>query len=61
MWFGQLRLLFTFTRGGQDFNAAFVRWYEAVPPSSQKRAGQTGPVAARKATRMERYKWARVK
>ena len=27
MWFGQLRLLFAFTRGPQEYNAAFIRWY----------------------------------
>ena len=44
MWFGQLRLLFAFTRGGQEYNAAFIRWYEAVPNGHQRtgRARQAG-------------------
>ena len=49
MWFGQMRLLFAFSRGGQEYHAAFIRWYEAVGNGDQKRAGQTGPVAARNA------------
>ena len=61
LWFGQMRLLFTFTRGGQQYHAAFIRWYEAMPSGAQKRAGQTGPVAARSATQMLRLKWAKVR
>ena len=66
MWFGQLRLLFAFTCGGQEYTAAFtdgIRWYEAVPNGHQRtgRAPQAGPVAARNATRMQRLKWATVR
>ena len=63
LWFGQLRLLFAFTRGRQEYHAAFIQWYEAVPsgPRKPSRAGHIGPVAARDATHMQRLKWAKVR
>ena len=39
-----MRLLSAFTRGAQEYYAAFFRRYEAVPSGTHKRAGQAGPV-----------------
>ena len=52
LWFGQLSLAFAFTCGGQTF----IRWYKAVPSGNQEtgQVRQTGHVAARNATQMQR-------